>query len=101
MAATAQFSEVDTPALLLDLDRVDRNLERYQQAATAAGLQLRPHAKAHKTAQLGKLQVERGAVGLCCAKLAEAEALAAQGLQTFLITTPVVGVGKIRRLVAL
>ena len=95
------FPEVDTPALLLDLDKVERNLESYQRAASAVGLQLRPHAKAHKTPQLGKLQLERGAVGLCCAKLAEAEALAAHGLQTFLITTPVVGAGKIRRLVDL
>lgn len=94
----ALFPEIDTPALLLDLDRIERNLERYQRAADAAGLKLRPHAKAHKTAQLGRLQLERGAIGLCCAKLAEAEALAAQGLESFLITTPVVGAGKIRRL---
>ena len=97
----ASFAEVDTPALLLDLDRVERNLERYQRAADAAGLKLRPHAKAHKTAQLGRLQLERGALGLCCAKLAEAEALAAQGLDTFLVTTPVIGTGKIRRLIEL
>jgi D-serine deaminase-like pyridoxal phosphate-dependent protein len=97
----ARFPEVDTPALLLDLDRVERNLERYQRAADAAGLNLRPHTKAHKTAQLSRLQLAQGAIGLCCAKLAEAEALAAQGLETFLITTPVIGAGKIRRLVEL
>ena len=98
----AGFAEVDTPALLLDLDQVERNVDRYQRAASAAGLQLRPHAKAHKTVELGRLQVERGAVGLCCAKLAEAEALAAQGMEaSFLITTPVIGAGKIRRLVEL
>lgn len=95
------FSEIDTPALLLDLDRVERNLDRYQRAAEAAGLKLRPHAKAHKTAQLGRLQLARGALGLCCAKLAEAEALAAPGLETFLITTPVIGPRKIRRLIDL
>jgi len=96
------FPEVDTPALLLDLDQVERNVDRYQRAASAAGLQLRPHAKAHKTVQLGRLQIERGAIGVCCAKLAEAEALAAQGLEaSFLITTPVVDAGKIRRLVEL
>ncbi|MGQ0652464.1 MAG: alanine racemase, partial [Betaproteobacteria bacterium] len=98
----AHFPEVDTPALFLDLDQVERNVDRYQRAASAAGLKLRPHAKAHKTVQLGRLQIERGAIGLCCAKLAEAEALAAQGLEaSFLITTPVIGAGKIRRLVDL
>jgi D-serine deaminase-like pyridoxal phosphate-dependent protein len=97
----AGFSEIDTPALLLDLDTVERNLERYQRSADAAGLKLRPHAKAHKTPQLAKLQLERGAVGVCCAKLAEAEALAAHGLDAFLVTTPVIGAAKIRRLVEL
>ncbi len=75
--ARGVFAAVDTPALLLDLDQVERNIRRYQRAADGAGLTLRPHAKAHKCPQVGKLQLEAGAAGLCCAKLAEAEALAA------------------------
>src|SRR5262249_38293356 len=80
------FPEIDTPALLLDLDQVERNLARYQKTAAAAGLKLRPHAKAHKSRELGEKQMAAGAIGLCCAKLAEAEALAAQGLGDLLIT---------------
>jgi D-serine deaminase-like pyridoxal phosphate-dependent protein len=95
------FAAVDTPALLLDLDQVERNIRRYQQAADAAGLRLRPHAKAHKCPQLGKLQLEAGATGLCCAKLAEAEALAEHGLAELLVTTPVVGALKLARLIEL
>jgi D-threonine aldolase len=101
MRSDAKFPEIDTPALLLDLDQVERNVERYQGAADAAGIGLRPHAKAHKCPQVARLQMDRGAVGLCCAKLAEAEALAAHGLATFLVTTPVVGALKIGRLIKL
>lgn len=95
------FDGVDTPALLLDLDQVERNLERYRAMAAAAGRALRPHAKAHKCTAVGRLQMARGAVGLCCAKLAEAEAMAAGGLTDLLITTPVIGAAKIERLVRL
>jgi D-serine deaminase-like pyridoxal phosphate-dependent protein len=99
--AREPFAAVDTPALLLDLDQVERNIRRYQQAADAARLRLRPHAKAHKCPQVGKLQLEAGAAGLCCAKLAEAEALAEHGLADFLVTTPVVGAMKLGRLIGL
>jgi 3-hydroxy-D-aspartate aldolase len=101
MSSDLKFPDVDTPALLLDRDQVERNVERYQSAADAAGIELRPHAKAHKCPQLARLQMNRGAVGLCCAKLAEAEALAAHGLATFLVTTPIGGALKIRRLINL
>ena len=95
------MNEIDTPALLLDISQVERNIERYQRLASEAGARLRPHAKAHKCREVAALQVARGAVGLCCAKLGEAEALAAPQLQDFLITTPVIGALKIGRLVAL
>ncbi|MBI4291418.1 MAG: DSD1 family PLP-dependent enzyme [Betaproteobacteria bacterium] len=100
-AKQEEFAELDTPALLLDLDQVERNIDRYQRGAASAGLQLRPHAKAHKCSAVGRIQVERGAVGLCCAKLGEAEAMAAGGVRDLLVTTPVVGGLKIRRLVDL
>ena len=98
---SGNFRDVDTPALLLDLDQVERNIERYQRLAASAGLTLRPHAKAHKCSAVGRIQVERGAVGLCCAKLGEAESMAACGLRNLLVTTPVVGPLKIRRLMEL
>jgi D-serine deaminase-like pyridoxal phosphate-dependent protein len=98
---TNAFLEVDTPALLLDLDQVERNIARYQAAASAAGIRLRPHAKAHKCPEVGRLQVAAGAAGLCCAKLGEAEVMHQAGLRDLLITTPVIGASKIRRLMAL
>lgn len=61
------------------------------QRAATAGLALRPHAKSHKSAIIGRRQIEAGAVGLCCVKLGEAEALAGAGLRQLLITSPVVG----------
>lgn len=73
-AATAgqPISEVDTPALLLDLDAFERNLARMQAAADAAGVHLRPHAKAHKCPAVALAQMARGAVGVCCQKASEA-----------------------------
>jgi D-serine deaminase-like pyridoxal phosphate-dependent protein len=94
-----RYAGVDTPALLLDLDQLERNIERYQRLAREAGIALRPHAKAHKTIEVGRRQIAAGAAGVCCAKLAEAEALAQLG--NILITTPVIGTLKVRRLVDL
>jgi D-serine deaminase-like pyridoxal phosphate-dependent protein len=83
--------QVPTPALVVDLDAFEGNVERMAQRAAAAGLALRPHAKSHKSATIGRRQIEAGAVGLCCVKLGEAEALAAAGLHGLLITSPIVG----------
>ena len=57
---------IDTPALMLDLDAFERNLAQMQQAADRAGVQLRPHAKAHKCPEIALAQIARGAVGICC-----------------------------------
>lgn len=64
--------EIDTPALLLDLDAFERNLDRLQAAADAAEVKLRPHGKAHKTPAVALAQIARGAVGICCQKVSEA-----------------------------
>jgi len=93
--------EITTPALVLDLDALEANIDAMAAWATAQGIALRPHAKTHKSASVGKLQMRRGALGLCCAKLAEAEALAAAGLGRFLLTAPVIGARKIARLMTL
>ena len=88
---------VDTPALVLDLDAFDDNVATMAALARERGIGLRPHAKTHKSIAIGRQQMAAGAVGLCCAKLGEAEALAAGGLDRLLLTSPVLGEGKIRR----
>lgn len=93
--------EITTPALVLDLEALEANLDAMTAWAASQGIALRPHAKTHKCATIGRLQMDRGALGLCCAKLAEAEALATAGLDRFLLTSPVVGARRIARLLDL
>jgi 3-hydroxy-D-aspartate aldolase len=93
--------EVATPALVLDLDALEANIAAMAAWAKAEGIALRPHAKTHKSAAIGRLQMQAGALGLCCAKLSEAEALAAAGLDRLLFTAPVIGARKLERLLRL
>ena len=83
--------QIPTPAAVLDLDAFDRNVAKMAGRAAAAGLALRPHAKSHKCAALAHRQIAAGAVGICCAKLAEAEAMAAAGIGAILVTSPITG----------
>ena len=92
---------IDTPALVLDLDAFDHNVATMAALARERAIGLRPHAKTHKSVAIGRRQMDAGAVGLCCAKLGEAEALAEGGLDRLLLTAPVRGDDKIRRLLAL
>ncbi|WP_413850129.1 DSD1 family PLP-dependent enzyme [Albidovulum sp.] len=92
--------EVQTPCLVLDLDALDRNLDRMAAAARAAGMRLRPHGKMHKSADVAKRQIARGAVGLCAQKVSEAEALVRGGIADVLVTNEVRG-AKIDRLARL
>ena len=92
---------IATPAAVLDIDAFDRNVAKMQARATAAGVRLRPHAKSHKCAALAHRQIAAGAVGVCCAKLAEAEALAAAGIGSILVTSPVFGSSQAARAAAL
>lgn len=94
-------SDLDTPCLTLDLEALDRNVHGMQSAATRAGKALRPHAKTHKCSTLAKRQLAAGALGVCVAKVSEAEALLAAGVRGILVTGPVAIPGKIRRLVNL
>ncbi|MBA3886558.1 MAG: alanine racemase [Acidobacteria bacterium] len=82
------ITELQTPAILIDAARVARNLERMQTAASAAGKRLRPHAKTHKSVTMASRQVERGAVGICCAKLGEAEVFAEAGFEDIRLPYP-------------
>ncbi|PZR51896.1 MAG: hypothetical protein DI537_55985, partial [Stutzerimonas stutzeri] len=92
---------INTPALVLDLDRLDRNLAVMAEAMATAGKLLRPHVKSHKCSQIARMQCDHGAIGICCATLDEAEVMAAQGLRGILITSPITTPQKIARLMAL
>ncbi len=94
-------AKLQTPALVIDLDIFERNVARMVEHAQRAGIGLRPHAKTHKSALIAKLQIAAGANGICCAKLGEAEALAAAGVESILLTSPVVTDAGIARVVAL
>lgn len=94
-------AEVETPCLVLDLDALDRNLARMAGAARTAGMRLRPHGKMHRSADVGRLQVGLGAVGLCAQKASEAEALVRGGIADVLVTNEVRDPAKIDRLARL
>jgi D-serine deaminase-like pyridoxal phosphate-dependent protein len=93
--------EIPTPALLLDLDRFERNLARMAAHVRAAGKALRPHAKTHRCPEIARRQVAAGALGVACAKLGEAEVMARAGVPGLLITTEVVAPSAQRRLTRL
>ena len=81
---------LNTPALVLDVEALDRNIAAMATFAAANGLKLRPHAKTHKSVDIARRQIAAGALGVCCAKLGEAEALAEGGIEGLLITSPIV-----------
>lgn len=89
---------IDTPALVVDLDAMERNLHRMADFCRARGLRLRPHAKMHKCAELAKLQMAHGAVGVCVQKIDEALALAAQGVEDIYVSNEAVDPAKLARL---
>jgi 3-hydroxy-D-aspartate aldolase len=92
---------VDTPALLLDLDAFEKNLARLAAAAAGAGVRLRPHSKSHKCPVIALRQMASGAVGVCCQKVSEAEAMVYGGVSDVLVSNQIVGAPKIARLVSL
>lgn len=96
-----QLNAIDTPALLLDLDAFERNLERMSAALRGSGVRLRAHAKCHKTPEIALRQVALGAVGICCQKVSEAAVFVEAGIQDVLVTNQVVGIPKLRHLAAL
>ena len=92
------LSELETPALLIDLDRLERNLCRVAQYAKEHELRLRPHTKTHKLPAVGKRQVELGAVGLTVAKVGEAGVMLGSGTPDLLVAYPIIGLSKLGRL---
>jgi 3-hydroxy-D-aspartate aldolase len=95
------LDEVDTPALIIEIDAFEANLAHMAQAARVAGVRLRPHAKTHKCAIIAMRQIALGAVGACCQKVSEAEALVQGGVRDVLVTNEIVGKRKIAHLAAL
>jgi D-serine deaminase-like pyridoxal phosphate-dependent protein len=95
------LAEVDTPALILDLDAFERNLRRLNESLAGRKVMLRPHAKSHKCPQIALRQIALGAVGVCCQKVSEAEAMVEGGVPDVLVANEVVGATKLKRLAAL
>ncbi|HSC23310.1 MAG TPA: DSD1 family PLP-dependent enzyme [Casimicrobiaceae bacterium] len=91
-----RIEAIETPALVVDLDAFERNLDRM--AAATKGVRLRPHAKSHKCSTVAKAQIARGAVGICCQKTDEAAALVGAGIRNVLVTNEVVTPAKLARL---
>lgn len=101
--SASPLDALETPAVVVDLEKARANIDRFQAHADKAGLKARPHIKTHKLPQLARLQIEAGAVGITCQKVSEAEAMAAgdPAIRDILITYNIVGAGKLARLRAL
>ena len=100
-AVGIRLAEVDTPALVVDLDAFERNLDRMAGFVRQAGVRVRPHSKTHKSPDIAARQIARGAVGVCCQKVSEAEVMVAGGVGDVLVSNEVAGAGKLDRLAAL
>ncbi|OSQ48848.1 D-TA family PLP-dependent enzyme [Thalassospira alkalitolerans] len=101
MAQSPQYSELDTPCAVVNLDVVDRNIDTYQAYCDKHGIGLRPHIKTHKIPAFAAQQVKAGAIGITCQKIGEAEVMADAGLDDILLTYNVLGDRKLARLRAL
>jgi D-serine deaminase-like pyridoxal phosphate-dependent protein len=95
------YQELPTPALTIDLDILECNLDRMAAYCREHGIGLRPHTKTHKAPEVGRMQMEHGAVGLTVAKVGEADVMAAAGLDDIMIAFPIWGEDKLRRIAAL
>lgn len=96
-----KMADLDTPVLVVDLDRMERNIQRMAGFAREAGVKLRPHVKTHKIPHLAHLQLNAGAAGITVAKVGEAEVMAEAGISDILVCYPVLGQEKLRRLAEL
>src|SRR6516162_7798552 len=95
------LDEVDTPALVIDLDAFERNLRGLPERISGSPVRIRPHAKTHKCPMIALKQIELGAVGVCCQKVSEAEAMVYGGVKDVLVTNEIVGRQKLQRLMSL
>lgn len=95
------IADIDTPAVLIDLDRAEANIARAQALADRHGIRLRPHIKTHKLPEMARRQLDAGAVGITCQKLGEAEVMADAGIDDILISYNIMGAAKLERARAL
>jgi D-serine deaminase-like pyridoxal phosphate-dependent protein len=95
------IEEIDTPVLLVDLDKLTQNIKLMEQITNAGNIPYRPHTKTHKSSRIAKMQLAAGARGVCCATISEAEAMAANGITDIHITSEIAGAGKIARILKL
>ncbi len=98
MAEKVPYSSLDTPAVLVDMDRLEANIREMSHLAAEAGLRLRPHTKIHECTNIAKLQIEAGACGISLAKLEEAERMAEDGIDDIMIVHPFYGELKLEKL---
>ncbi|MDZ7344549.1 MAG: alanine racemase [candidate division KSB1 bacterium] len=96
-----KLSDLDTPAVLIDLDRLEQNIQRMADFAKAQRIDLRPHIKTHKIPEIAHMQLHAGAIGITCQKLGEAEVMAASGVKDIVMTYEIVGDQKLHRLIEL
>ncbi|HXU43087.1 MAG TPA: DSD1 family PLP-dependent enzyme [Burkholderiales bacterium] len=96
-----KLEDVDTPALILDLDAFDANQKTLFNSVKGRAVRVRPHAKTHKCPDVARRQIAAGAIGMCCQKVAEAEAMVEGGVADVLVSNEVVGAKKLERLAAL
>ena len=101
VGAAGGRARMNTPALTLDLDALERNIRAMAAHCRRTGQALRPHAKSHKSPHIARLQIAAGAAGQCCATIREAEVLAGAGIGGILITSPPTGAAKVARVMAL
>ena len=93
--------KIDTPAFLIDLDIMEKNINLMSEYCKSANINLRPHTKHHKSPIIAHKQLQAGAIGICCQKLGEAEVMVAAGIPEILITYEIIGEIKIKRLMSL
>lgn len=94
-------AQLATPALIIQKDVFDANVQAMKEHCARNGLSLRPHSKTHKSVTIAKIQIKAGAVGVCCAKLGEAEVMSAGGIESILITSPLITAQAVARLMTL
>jgi D-serine deaminase-like pyridoxal phosphate-dependent protein len=99
--STCKIEDIETPALIVDLDKLERNIDRMARFSAESGVNIRPHAKTHKCPIIAHKQIDKGAIGITCAKLSEAEVMASAGIKNILIANQVVQRTKINRLASL
>lgn len=96
-----RMADIDTPALILELDSFERNLQRMADSVAGKPMRLRPHSKSHKCPEIALRQIALGAVGVCCQKVSEAEVMVAAGIDNVLVSNEIVGLPKLDRLAEL